>query len=449
MKLPKIVLKKFDGNPTNFQSFWDSYNTAIHENEDISDVNKMAYLFGLLEGPAYSAVKGFTMTSGNYKEVIDVLLECFGSKDVIISSHMDALLKLPLVYNSDTKRLRSVYDLIEQNIRGLKTLGISSKEYGSLLLPILMSRLPQEFKLILTRNVPKDKWSLDSLLLAFKEELEAREKCVQLHASTAAEKGKVITKGQFPVTAQALVAEQVRRKKQGRTNNLYCAFCNQAHQSTMCPIITDPRVRREALKRAEKCYNCLRPGHLSRSCQSKATCFTCGLRHHSSICSQNMMGKGIAQASSTNAMIPLSPQPGAGLPSNTENNQSKPVTTAFINQKSGVLLQTASAAICRPDKPEASVQARILFDSGSQKSYVSQRLKEALSLKPIHSETLVIKTFGSTDEMVQTCDNVQLCVQGVNGLNLYLTAILCLLFVHLSRTNALSYLEITYHTFKD
>ena len=107
----------------------------------------------------------------------------------------------------------------------------------------------------------------------------------------------------------------------------------------MCPIITDPRARREALKHAGKCYNCLRPGHLSRSCQSKATCFTCGLRNHSSICSQNMMGKGIAQASSTNAMIPLSPQLGAGLPSNTENNQSKPVTTAFINQKSGVLLQ--------------------------------------------------------------------------------------------------------------
>ena len=74
-----------------------------------------------------------------------------------------------------------------------------------------------------------------------------------------------------------------------------------------------------------------------------------------------MMGKGIAQASSTDAMVPLSPQPGAGLPSNTENNQSKPVTTAVINQKSGVLLQTASAAICRPDKPEASVHARILF----------------------------------------------------------------------------------------
>ena len=56
------------------------------------------------------------------------------------------------------------------------------------------------------------------------------------------------------------------------------------------------------------------------------------------------------------------------------------------------------------------------------KSLTFPRLKEALSLKPIHLETLVIKTFGSTDEMVQTCDNVQFCVQGVNDLNLYLTA---------------------------
>ena len=74
-----------------------------------------------------------------------------------MSSQMDALLNLPLVNNSDTERLISVYDLIEQYIRGLKTLGISGQEYGILLLPVLMNRLPWEFELILTRKVPKDK----------------------------------------------------------------------------------------------------------------------------------------------------------------------------------------------------------------------------------------------------------------------------------------------------
>ena len=185
---------------------WTHITKTIHENEDISEINKMA-----LNYSAYSAVKGFTMTSGNYKQVIDVLHERSGSKDVITSSHMDALLKLPSANNSDTQRLRSMYDFTKQNIRGLKTLGMSSEEYGSLLLPILMSRLPRDFKLILTRNGPKDKWSLDSLLPVFKEELGDREKCVHLNVSTTvAGKGKVITKEQFPVTAHALETEQVR-----------------------------------------------------------------------------------------------------------------------------------------------------------------------------------------------------------------------------------------------
>ena len=87
----------------------------------------------------------------------------------------------------------------------------------------------------------------------------------------------------------------------------------------MCPIVTDQRARREALKRAGKCYNCLRPD----------------------------LGKSIAQAtSSTNSMILLSPQPGANIPSTSESDQSKPVPTAFVSERSGVLLQTASATIC-------------------------------------------------------------------------------------------------------
>ena len=58
MKFPKIVGFPSNFFKTNFQGFWDSYNTTIHENEDISDVNKMAYLFGLLEGPAIQQSNG-------------------------------------------------------------------------------------------------------------------------------------------------------------------------------------------------------------------------------------------------------------------------------------------------------------------------------------------------------------------------------------------------------
>ena len=36
LKLPKLTLPKFKGEVTRFRSFWDSYNSAIHNNPDIS-----------------------------------------------------------------------------------------------------------------------------------------------------------------------------------------------------------------------------------------------------------------------------------------------------------------------------------------------------------------------------------------------------------------------------
>ena len=32
------------------------------------------------------------------------------------------------------------------------------------------------------------------------------------------------------------------------------------------------------------CFNCLKPGHSSKTCRRNRTCHTCGLHHHSSLC---------------------------------------------------------------------------------------------------------------------------------------------------------------------
>ena len=55
-----------------------------------------------------------------------------------------------------------------------------------------------------------------------------------------------------------------------------------------------------------------------------------------------------------------------------------------------VLLQTAVASISRPDMPTKTIKARMILDSGSQRSYVSTRLKNVLNLPVINSERLEI-----------------------------------------------------------
>ncbi|XP_044165233.1 uncharacterized protein LOC122949165 [Acropora millepora] len=58
-----------------------------------------------------------------------------------------------------------------------------------------------------------------------------------------------------------------------------------------------------------------------------------------------------------------------------------------------------------------SVPVRVLFDNGSQRSYVSSSVTSRLNLKPVTSEILQINTFGDTNYRKQKCNVVKLCLQ--------------------------------------
>ena len=56
-----------------------------------------------------------------------------------------------------------------------------------------------------------------------------------------------------------------------------------------------------------------------------------------------------------------------------------------------------------------------MFDSGSQRSYVANRVKTHLLLNTEHIETMLIKTFGSNKENKQECGVVRLGMGLKNG----------------------------------
>ena len=49
-----------------------------------------------------------------------------------------------------------------------------------------------------------------------------------------------------------------------------------------------------------------------------------------------------------------------------------------------------------------------MFDNGSQQLYITKALAETLSLNPRHTETMVIRTFGSKSETKQVCELISL-----------------------------------------
>ena len=96
-KLPKLELKKFHGNPLHWYPFWESFESAVHKNPNLSSVDKFNYLKSLLTGTAQSSVAGLALTSANYEKAVDLLKQRFGNRQMVISSHIEVLTKLPKV----------------------------------------------------------------------------------------------------------------------------------------------------------------------------------------------------------------------------------------------------------------------------------------------------------------------------------------------------------------
>ena len=129
MKLPKLFIKKSSERPTEWTKFWQSFDSAIHSNTDLNDIEKSNYLHMYLEQSAADTTSGLQLNSANYHEAIKLLTNMFGNQQIIVGSYMDSLLKLPVVETMDLKKLRSLYDHIEGSVRSLSSVGIKPQSY--------------------------------------------------------------------------------------------------------------------------------------------------------------------------------------------------------------------------------------------------------------------------------------------------------------------------------
>ena len=73
VKLPKLSLKRFNGDITQWSTFWDIFQSSIDGNSGLSNTDKFNYLKSLLEGSASEAVSGLKLTAANYAEAISIL----------------------------------------------------------------------------------------------------------------------------------------------------------------------------------------------------------------------------------------------------------------------------------------------------------------------------------------------------------------------------------------
>ena len=388
MRLPKISLPHLKGNPVYWTAFWDSYESAIHLNSSLSDVDKFNYLKSLLERSAYDAIAGLTLSSANYREAIDILKRRFGNRQMIISRHMDILLNLaPVTGDHDIRGLRRLYNDVETNVCGLRALGVGHEAYGAMLTSVLLTKLPLELRLIVNRRAPLKDLNLEGLQEILEEELNARERSFDGCVSRRSHDNSRSTH------SFATLLSETREPLE----KLRCCYCQQSHDSGECDTVKDVGARLQSLKTSGRCFNCLMKGHLVRTCRARSQCQLCKQRHHPSICDKQgtFTRKSPTQAENTTVTV------------STLN----PDTIPYVpTSGKAVLLQTAQAVIYNPRNLKRCVKLRMLLDGGSQRSYMTERAVKKLNLTPDGEHQLSIAAFGTTRGSPQVCSIVSVGV---------------------------------------
>ena len=91
-KLPKLKRKRFSGRPTEWQAFINCFDSAVHSNPKLSNIDKMNYLRALIEVQPQRQLKG-SHWHRKTKPTTEILEQRYGNKQLIISSLMDNLLE--------------------------------------------------------------------------------------------------------------------------------------------------------------------------------------------------------------------------------------------------------------------------------------------------------------------------------------------------------------------
>jgi len=92
---------------------------------------------------------------------------------------MDLLMNIdPVTSPHNLKAVRHLYDIVESQVHCLKSLGVPARTYGSLFSSVLMNKLPQELRLIVSRHVSEDEWNLDAIMTVVDREVSARERAM-------------------------------------------------------------------------------------------------------------------------------------------------------------------------------------------------------------------------------------------------------------------------------
>ena len=431
-QLPRLNLPKFGGDSSKWTGFWESFEVSVHKT-DLPSITKLTYLRSLLFGEAELCVAGLRLSSDSYDATVQILKDRYGRRERIVFSHVQALLSLGSAQFDSLQKLK---DKLLVHIRSLEALEVGGDMYGIFLTPLILSKLPEDVRMEWARQSSGKEGDLPFLMDFLSDEIRRQElsgaygglseatassdpdsssarsargpstsgghrQAATRRSQPEQRRSGPASRGASAAALQAASRQASRQVVSKDTSQQVCGFCKKDHPSEQCPVI-DRLPIRERMRRVRfsgLCFRCLKPDHQAKDCE--LTCQICSGRHHRICCYSGPAGQ--------NFGVERGVSLGSGPKESDVVGGVKVSLSCTAGRDTCVVLPTAKVLVHGTD---GVVEATALFDSGSDRTYVTESLVKRVGAEWVGSQKVNFAAFGGGKVSEGDRNVYKMCVKG-------------------------------------
>uniref|UniRef100_A0A7I4Y2Q8 CCHC-type domain-containing protein n=1 Tax=Haemonchus contortus TaxID=6289 RepID=A0A7I4Y2Q8_HAECO len=447
-KLPAIPIPTFSGKVWEYKNFWTLFCANVHD-QPLTKLQKFNYLLNALSGEARELVKRYSVTEDNYDLAVESLRKKYGDNSKLID-RLQARLEAAKAEDFTTQAQRRLLEFIVPIVAQLEQENVNLD--GSYLTKKVLAKFNTSTQrrildLRLSQETNESNWKMQDLLKDLDQHISKEERINDMVKSKNTTHAKLIPKHTFGLNSK----------------NQQCMFCSSMqHKSLSCSQYPTISERRTAMQERKLCLNCGKSGHFATQCKSQG-CRNCkGTRHHHTLCPQLAMKKdinpkqwtpekrlGVTQGRQESKTRYIKTKEGKTINTHANPLQSDQLlnqeraqtitstaeqettvlqnTDKTNNMESCVLLLTGCAKIWNCKTQEWD-KVEILFDTGADRSFISEALAKRIGLKYSDSRKLRMQIFGIEEPKVTICNVTALDIWDFDGhkypVQLYTTPVL-------------------------
>ncbi|XP_073811701.1 uncharacterized protein [Musca autumnalis] len=422
IKLPPCDTDIFYGCYKTWPTFRDLFSAIYIDGTRISKVEKLYHLKQKTAGEARDIIEHIPLTNDGFDLAWETLTDRYENTRMQVNEQLKTLFNLPSVIIDSSASLKSLQRSVTGCLETLKTLKIDIASWDPILVYLCSQKMPrpylQDFEDTLSSSSEIPTWNdFNNFLTQRFKTLESVGN-IQSTVSKPAQVPKDYQKSQKDKRIHSFQTNvghkpqnnlALNKPKPQKTVEHKCQYCREPHLLRNCPKFLEKNTndRIHLVKTTKTCYNCLLTDHGVSDCKSKFNCRICSLRHHT------LLHKGSGMTTTTESQLNARPSSSAQALTMTiqstqciESNELTSLTLRDENKPCSQLEETLLfTALVEVESNGQRFEARAIIDSGSQSTFVSEKLKNRLRLP---TKRNLVHVSGLNPAMMET--STQACI---------------------------------------